>query len=103
MTTELSELREAFSRIKRNFKSLFRRVQQLEIDNSTQALTAAFSNANVSDPPSDAELDAAFGTPATVGAGFLAVIDDNGGDTDVRIVASNGTSWWYSAKLTKAT
>lgn len=100
--SELNDIREAFRNIKINFSNLFRRVQQLEIDNSTQAQIVAFSNANVSDPPTDAELDAIFGTPATVGGGFMAVIDDGGGDTDIRIVTSNGTSWWYSAKYTKA-
>lgn len=49
---------------------------------------------NVSNPPTDAELDAAFGTPATVGAGFTAYIDDNNADTNFYQVVSNGTSWW---------
>jgi hypothetical protein len=60
------------------------------------------STANTSNPPTDAQLDAAFGTPATVGAGFLALLDDNGGNANVYLVLSNGTSWWYVG-LTKAT
>ena len=61
------------------------------------------SRANMSSPPTDAELDTAFGTPANVGAGFLALIDDNGVDASVWMVASNGTSWWrVTAPLTKA-
>jgi hypothetical protein len=63
---------------------------------------AKFSSADVTNPPTDAELDTAFGTPATVGAGFAAVLDDNNADTNVYFVTSNGTSWWYVA-LTKAT
>ena len=59
------------------------------------------STANTSNPPSDGELDTAFGTPATVGSGFTALLDDNGADTNVYLVMSNGTSWWYTA-LTKA-
>lgn len=59
------------------------------------------SDANVSSPPTDAELDSEFGTPAAVGNGFVALLDDNGADTNVYLVASNGTSWWYTA-LTKA-
>jgi hypothetical protein len=59
------------------------------------------SNANVSIPPTDAELDAAFGLPAVVGDGFIAILDDNGANTNVWFVASNGTSWWHGA-LTKA-
>jgi hypothetical protein len=56
---------------------------------------------NVSATPTDAELDAAFGAPATVGAGFLCLLDDAGGDAAVYLVGTNGTSWWYVA-LTKA-
>lgn len=57
---------------------------------------------NVSSPPTDAELDTAFGTPADAGDGFLALVDDNNANTAVYLVASNGTSWWYSS-MTKAT
>lgn len=57
---------------------------------------------DVSSPPTDAELDAAFGTPAEAGDGFLALVDDNDADTAVYLVTSNGVSWWYSA-MTKAT
>ncbi len=49
---------------------------------------------NVSNPPTDAELDTIFGTPATVGAGFTAYIDDNNADTNFYQIVSNGTSWW---------
>ena len=59
------------------------------------------STANVSNPPTDAELDAEFGTPADVGAGYLALLDDNGGGANVYLVASDGTHWWHVA-LTKA-
>jgi hypothetical protein len=60
------------------------------------------STINVSNPPTDAELDAAYGTPATVGSDFFRVVDDNDANTSVYLVHSNGTSWWYAA-LTKAT
>jgi len=60
------------------------------------------STANVSNPPTDAELDSALGTPAAVGAGYQCLLDDNGADTNVYLVVSNGTSWHYVA-LTKAT
>lgn len=56
----------------------------------------AMSTANVSNPPTDADLDSAFGTPATVGAGFSALLDDNGAGTNVYHVASNGTNWFYT-------
>lgn len=60
------------------------------------------STANVSNPPTDAELDSALGTPAAVGAGYQCLLDDGGADTNVYLVVSNGTSWHYVA-LTKAT
>lgn len=63
--------------------------------------TVVFSDDDVSNPPTDAELDTAFGTPATVGAGFVGLIDDAGADANVYIALSNGISWWYTA-LTKA-
>ena len=59
------------------------------------------SIADTSNPPTDAELDTAFGTPATVGSGYLAFLDDAGGDANFYLIGSNGTSWWHVA-LTKA-
>jgi len=56
---------------------------------------------DVSDPPTDAELDSAFGTPAALGAGFVGVLDDNSGDADVYICYTSDTSWYY-LKGTKA-
>ena len=51
------------------------------------------STADVSNPPLDAELDSEFGTPATIGAGFTAIVDDNAGGANVYIVVSDGTNW----------
>lgn len=56
-----------------------------------------YSAANVSNPPTDAELDALFGTPASAGAGFSAVVNDAGADTNVYLVSSTGSSWFYTA------
>jgi hypothetical protein len=69
--------------------------------NQLQSDHVRYSTANVSNPPTDAELDALWGQPATVGAGFKAIIDDNGADANVYYVVSSGTSWWY-ASMTKA-
>lgn len=52
---------------------------------------------NVSNPPTDAELDSALGLPATVGAGFTAYIDDNGAGTNFYQCISDGTNWWTFA------
>lgn len=60
----------------------------------TGAITQAISNTDVSNPPLDAELDAAFGTPATVGAGWTTYIDDAGLGANFYRVASDGTNWW---------
>lgn len=49
---------------------------------------------DVTNPPTDAELDSAFGTPATVGAGFMRFLDDNGAGSNFYMVASDGTNWW---------
>lgn len=57
---------------------------------------------DVSNPPTDAELDAIFGSPSAVGAGYQIILDDNGADTNVYRITSNGTSWWIDT-LTKAT
>lgn len=59
------------------------------------------SSADVTNPPTDAELDSAFGTPAALGDGFVGLLDDNAGDANVYLCTTNGTSWWYTA-LTKA-
>jgi spore coat protein U-like protein len=49
---------------------------------------------NVSNPPTDAELDSVFGTPATVGAGFTVYINDNGAGNNFYQCVSDGTNWW---------
>lgn len=54
-----------------------------------------YSTANVSPgAPTDAELDAIFGQPATVGAGFIGIVNDSGGGTECYIVWSDGANWW---------
>lgn len=68
---------------------------------NVRRLGIAVSTDNVSDPPTDGELDTAFGAPADLGAGFIGVVDDNDADTDVWLCYTNGTSWWYTV-LTKA-
>jgi hypothetical protein len=67
----------------------------------TTGLITTQSIANFSDPPTDAELDAAFGTPATLGRGFMVLLDDNDADTDGYIVWTSDASWYY-IKATKA-
>lgn len=59
------------------------------------------SVANVSSPPTDAELDSAFGTPATLGRGFIGTVDDNDGDATMWLCVTSDASWYYVA-TTKA-
>jgi len=72
-----------------------------KIDATTSGIRVPVSTADTSNPPTDAELDAAFGTPATVGTGFFAILDDAGAGTAVYHVSSDGTNWWYTT-ATKA-
>lgn len=55
----------------------------------------------VSDPPTDAELDALWTSPAAVGLGWWAFLQSITGTSDVWIIMSDGGNWWYS-KLTMA-
>lgn len=53
------------------------------------------SIANVSNPPTDAELDAEFGTPAVLGDGFVVFIDDNDAGALYWLVATVNGAWAY--------
>lgn len=52
--------------------------------------------------PTDAELDSAFGTPATLGKGFIASIDENDADTNGMLVFTTAGAWFH-IQGTKAT
>jgi len=57
---------------------------------------------NVNDTtPTAAELTTSFGTPATVGTGFVGIVKDADTDTNCFVVVSNGVSYYY-LKFTKA-
>ena len=71
------------------------RIAKLERQTPFFSLQVPVSQDNVGNPPTDAQLDEAFGQPATVGAGFVAIVDDNGAGTAIWLVASDGASWWY--------
>lgn len=63
----------------------------------TKKSTSAVAGAT----PTEAEIVSAFGTAATVGAGFVGLLSP--GDTKTFICTTDGTSWYFSAALTKAT
>ena len=60
------------------------------------------STADVTNPPTDAELDSAFATPTNLPEGVLKIVDDNNAETAVYLVFPIGSTWWYIA-ATKAT
>ena len=74
------------------------RLDDIERSAKTGAMTMLTVDVtNISNPPTDAELDAIFGTPDTVGAGFTTLIDDAGAGSAEYLVWSDGTYWWYAA------
>lgn len=82
------------------FDPIGRREKRRERENSRQRVVeegVPVSTANVSGVPTDAEIDAAFGTPAEVGAGFVGIIDDSGAGSQDFLVWSDGTYWWYAS------
>jgi hypothetical protein len=84
------EVRELLEDIIRRQTRLERRFDALQIPEVYRPMATV----NVSDPPTDAELDAEFGTPAAVGAGFRAYVWDFV-DSKFWQVGSNGANWWY--------
>jgi hypothetical protein len=46
--------------------------------------------------PTDAEIDAILGTPATVGSGYKAVIKDSDGTGLIYAVFSDGSGWYWN-------
>lgn len=61
-----------------------------------------YSANNVTNPPTAAEINTAFGNFATVGQGFIGVINDNGDGILVWLCVSTGGGWSYEL-LTVAT
>ena len=55
------------------------------------------STADVSNPPTEAELLAEFNSASWCGAGFMAIVNDNGAGTNEYLVWSDGTNWFYLA------
>ena len=55
----------------------------------------AYSIANVSSPPTDAELDGAFDTPANLYNGFVGLVNDADGDANLWICYVAGAVWGY--------
>lgn len=56
---------------------------------------------NTANPPTNAQLDTAFGTPESVGNGFVGLLEDAGAGAAVYLCIARNSDWWY-ATLTKA-
>ncbi len=70
-----------------------------QIDAHKGGIITTSSIANVSTPPTQAELVSSFGTAANAGAGFVATVNDNNANTAQYIVVGNGTSYWYGVLM----
>lgn len=72
------------------------------VNANTAGIRTKQSVANVHDTtPTAAELTATFGSPATLGRGFVATVDDADGDTNGYLVFTSDASWYF-LKFTKA-
>jgi hypothetical protein len=68
-----------------------------------EGVRTKYATNDVADPPTDAQLDTAFGDPTVVGSGFVGVLDDNDAGTDCYICWTTGTAGeWFYVKGTKA-
>lgn len=79
--------------------------QAVEVSNGSFAALGVKTRVATNDvndtTPTAAELTTSFGTPASVGTGFIGVVRDANLDTNCFVVVSNGTSYYY-LKFTKA-
>jgi len=78
---------------------LSRDLNEQKTREASASLTVATDN--VASPPTDAELDTAFGTAANLPEGFMGVLDDNGAGTTVWFCVVSSNAWFYE-QLTKA-
>ena len=51
----------------------------------------------ISDPPTDAELDALYTSPAAAGIGWWTFLLDETTGGPLYIIVSDGATWWYEA------
>lgn len=72
--------------------------------NANGGVVTAFSTDDVTNPPTDAELDTAFGTPTSLADGFIGILDDNalGANVYLCVALNHDTDEWWFASLTKA-
>lgn len=66
-----------------------------------QGISIQSYTATVGSPPTKAQLDSIFGSPATLGSGFIGMVDSGGAQTDVYLCVTTPANWFY-IKLNKA-
>jgi len=64
--------------------------------NSSIKVRETTTNLATATTPLAAELTAAFGTPASLGRGFVAIVDENDADTNCFIVWTSDASWYWT-------
>lgn len=65
------------------------------VNAATAGIVTQTSTANTANPPTSAQLVSAFGSPASLGAGFIGVLDDNSDNTNVYLCYTSDTSWFW--------
>jgi hypothetical protein len=99
---ELAQLKEEFNRLKASATIPYEIEQALRTRLIISAVKATVKIDNVTDAaPTAAELNTAFGTAASLGSGFIGILDDNNAETRVWLCVVIGSSWFFEA-LTKA-
>lgn len=69
---------------------------------ATNGIATKIDRSNVTTPTA-AELTAAFGAPTLAqNVGKIYIQDDNAAGTTVKLIVSDGASWFFSASFTKA-
>lgn len=63
--------------------------------NCSAGVRTKYATTNTANPPTQAEMVTAFGVCATNGSGFIGVLNDNAGGTNVYFVYSDGTNYFY--------
>jgi hypothetical protein len=73
------------------------------VDETVQALGGIITvnaETDIADPPTQANMDTAFGAGAAANDGMLGVINDAGAGTNVWLCVNTNGAWYYAAKLT---
>lgn len=102
---ELEQLKRELASLKAEFNNL-RAAGTIPYDIYQALKTRLISSGNlrvstnaVSSPPTEAELDSAFGDPEVLGEGFMGVVNNGG---VVWLCVTISTSSWYYEQLTQA-